>query len=149
MKQRRSTAIIVALSAMLAMMVTLGAPPAHAATVCTGDYCVVVNTLQTPLGVATISASATHVVTVQFAPTVANTWVFGIPFSIPPGPPNFFTRTSIATSGGLVSIDTFMIPPGPPGFAAFPNLAIISIHPPSPCRVLTSGTTVVFTPITT
>jgi hypothetical protein len=26
-------------------------------------------------------------------------------------------------------------------------LAIVSIHPPSPCRVRTSGTTVTFTPI--
>jgi hypothetical protein len=30
---------------------------------------------------------------------------------------------------------------------ALPDLAIVSIHPPSPCRVSISGTTVVFTPI--
>ena len=28
-----------------------------------------------------------------------------------------------------------------------PDLAIVSIHPPNPCRVKTTGTTVVFTPI--
>ncbi len=46
-----------------------------------------------------------------------------------------------------MNIDTFLIPPGPLGLFARPNLAIISIHPPGPCRVATSGTTVVFTPI--
>ena len=30
---------------------------------------------------------------------------------------------------------------------AMPNLAIISIHPPGPCRVSTTGSTVTFTPI--
>jgi hypothetical protein len=45
---------------------------------------------------------------------------------------------------GAVNIDTFLAPIGAENWFA---LAIVSIHPPSLCRVRTSGTTVVFTPI--
>jgi len=142
--------IIAILSTILALLVGMGTTPASAATVCTSDICVVLpDKVQTPLGIATITVSATNVVTVQLAPTMANTVVFGIPFSIPPGPPGLpgYARTSFNTSGGRVIIDTYMIPPGPPGRLILPNLAIITIHPPGPCRVHTNETTVVFTPI--
>jgi hypothetical protein len=33
------------------------------------------------------------------------------------------------------------------GLGAPLDLAFVSIHPPSPCRVTVSGTTVVFTPL--
>jgi hypothetical protein len=103
--------------------------------------------VQTPLGPVTIAVSAANVVTVQLTPTAPSTFVIGIPFAIPPGPPGLpgYARTSITTAGGEVDIDTFLAPAN--GFA-LPNLAIVSIHPPGPCRVRTSGTTVVFTPIT-
>lgn len=53
------------------------------------------------------------------------------------------SRTTVVTTGGTVFIDS-AYPPGPP---TRPGLAIISIHPPSPCRANnTSPNTVVFTP---
>ena len=97
----------------------------------------------------TVTASPTDVVTVHLAPT-APTVVFGIPFGFPAGPPTVpgYTRTSINTAGGLISVDTIQIPPGAPGRFSLPNIAVISILPPGPpCRATTSGTTVVFTPI--
>jgi hypothetical protein len=132
--------------------VTAFAPQASAASVCNPgtDICVVVpDTVQTPLGLVTVTVSAQNVVTVQLTPTAPNTVVAGIPFAIPPGPPDLpgYSRTSITTAGGVVNIDTFLVPPGPPGRFVLPNLAIVSIHPPSPCLVSTNGTTVVFTPI--
>ncbi len=128
------------------------AGPATAATACDpgSDICVVVpDTVQTPLGPVTVAVSAENVVTVQLTPTTSNTVVAGIPLAFPPGPPTLpgYMRTSITTAGGIVNIDTFLIPPGPPGRFALPSLAIVSIHPPGPCRVRTNGTTVVFTPI--
>jgi hypothetical protein len=105
--------------------------------------------VQTPLGPVTVAVTAGNVVTVQLTPTAPNTLAFGIPFAVPPGPPGLpgYARTSITTAGGVVNIDTFLLPPGPPNQIALPNLAIVSIHPPNPCRVHTTGTTVVFTPI--
>jgi hypothetical protein len=149
---RRVTAAMLAAGLSIAALTGLGAVPASADTVCTGDVCVVVpDAVPTPVGSVTISVSAANVVTVQLAPTVPNTLVFGIPFSIPPGPPGLpgYSRTSIQTTGGLVNIDTVVSPPGPPNRAALPNLAVISIHPPGPCRVTTRGTLVTFTPIRT
>jgi hypothetical protein len=127
-----------------------GAAPVSAATVCTGDVCVIYpDAVQTPLGLVTVTANAGNVVTVHLDPTTPNTLVIGVPFSIPPGPPcqPDYCRTTIDTSGGLVTIDTFQFPPGPPTRLALPNLAIISIHPPGPCRVRTIGNTGTFTPI--
>jgi hypothetical protein len=141
---------MVAIGLAFAATSGLGAAPASADAVCTGDICVVTpNTVQTPLGTVTVSVGAANVVSVQLAPTTPNTLVFGIPFSIPPGPPGLpgYSRTSIQTSGGLVDIDTISTPPGPPNRFALPNVAIISIHPPGPCRVSTRGNLVTFTPI--
>jgi hypothetical protein len=131
-------------------MTAFVAAPASAASVCDPgtDICVITDTVQTPLGPVTIAVNAANVVTVQLTPTVPRTLVIGIPFAIPPGPPALpgYARTSITTAGGVVNIDTFLAPPAASRFA-LPNLAIVSIHPPSPCRVRTGGTTVVFTPI--
>jgi hypothetical protein len=137
-----------------------GAAPVSAATVCDpgGDVCVIYpDEVQTPLGPVTVSVSATDVVTVHLAPTAPNTLVFGIAFSFPPGPPCMlppgppcipgYARTTIESAGGLVVIDTLQSPAGPTTRFALPNLAVISIHPPNPCRARTVGTTVVFTPI--
>jgi len=90
-----------------------------------------------------------NVVTVQFTPVATSTLVIGIPFAIPPGPPALpgYARTSITTAGGVVNVDTFLAPPATVNGFELPDLAIVSIHPPSPCRVKTTGTTVVFTPI--
>jgi hypothetical protein len=137
---------------LTASAVAAFAAPASAASACDPgtDICVVVpDTVQTSLGPVTVTVSAENVVTVQLAPTDPNTVVAGIPFAIPPGPPLApgYTRTTITNAGGVVNIDTFLVPPGPPGRFALPNLAIVSIHPPSPCRVRADGTTVVFTPI--
>jgi hypothetical protein len=124
------------------------AAPASAATICDpgADFCVVSDTVQTPLGPATVTVTAGNVVTVQLTPTSPSTVVFGIPFAIPPGPPGLpgYSRTSVATAGGVVNIDTYL--PVTSRFA-LPGVAVVSIHPPGPCRVSTSGTTVVFTPI--
>jgi hypothetical protein len=145
---RRLGPLVLAAGLTAGSLAGLGATPANADTC--GDTCVVVpGTVQTPLGLVTVTASSTNVVTVHLDPSAARTLVFGIPFSFPPvaSCPGGCARTTIDTTGGLVVIDTFQIPPGPPGRFALPNLAIISIHPPSPCRAHTSGTTVVFTPI--
>jgi hypothetical protein len=130
----------------LATLVGTGAAAANAATTCdpAGDVCVVTpDTVQTPLGLVSVSATAANVVTVHLDPNSANTLVFGVPFALP-GCPGGCGRTTIDTSGGLVTIDTIQLRSGR---FALPNLAIISIHPPSPCRVRVTGTTVVFTPI--
>lgn len=144
----------VALAFTMAAMVGVGTTAASAATVCdpAGDVCVVTpDTVQTPLGLITVNASATNVVTVHLDPTV-RTLVIGVPFTLPSGVlvsgcRGGCVRTTISTAGGLVTVDTFQMPPGPPNRLALPSLAIISIHPPNPCRVSTSGTTVTFTPI--
>jgi hypothetical protein len=129
----------------------LAASPARAASVCTpgSDTCVIADAVQTPLGPVTIAVSAANVVTVQLTPTAPGTLVIGIPLAFPPGPPTLpgYARTSITTTGGVVNIDTFLAPPGAVNRFALPGLAIVSIHPPGPCRVRTSGTAVVFTPV--
>ena len=124
-------------------------PPAQAATTCTGDVCVVDNSVDTPLGPVTVTVSSANVVTVTLTP-ITRTVVFGIPFTFPPGPPTRpgYNRTTIDTAGGIINIDEFLTPPGPPNHLAMPSLALISIHPPGPCRAQTSGSTVTFTPVT-
>ena len=149
---RRLGSLVLAVGLTAATLTGLAAP-ASAAIVCTGDVCVVVpDTVQTPLGPATVTVGTGNVVTVQLDPTSPNTLVIGIPFTIPQGAlvascPGGCSRSTIDTTGGLVTIDTFQIAPGPPTRFALPNIAIISIHPPSPCRARTVGTTVTFTPI--
>jgi len=148
---RRIASLLLAAGLTVSAMTVLAASPASAATVCTPgtDTCVITESVQTPLGPVTIAVSAAGAVTVQLTPTVASTLVIGIPFAIPPGPPGLpgYARTSITTAGGVVNIDTFLAPPGAANSFALPDLAIVSIHPPGPCRVRTIGTTVVFTPI--
>ena len=129
--------------------IALTTPPAQAATTCTGDICVVDNSVDTPLGPVTVTVSSANVVTVTLT-LITRTVVFGIPFTYPPGPPSRpgYTRTTIDTAGGIINIDEILTPPGPPSRLAMPSLALISIHPPSPCRAQTTGSTVTFTPVT-
>jgi hypothetical protein len=146
---RRVASLLLVAGLAASTPIAFAAPPASAVSVCDPgtDYCVVSDPVQTPLGPVTVQVSAANVVTVQLTPTVQSTLAFGIPFAIPPGPPGLpaYARTSITTAGGVVNIDTYL--PGPSRRLALSGLAIISIHPPGPCRASTSGTTVVFTPI--
>ena len=152
---RQATGRLVAL--LLVAGLAAGVPtafatsPARAATSCDAgsDTCVVLDTVQTALGPVIVTVTSGNVVTVQLTPVAPSTLAFGIPFAIPPGPPGLpgYARTSIATAGGVVDIDAFLTPPGPLSRFALPSVAVISIHPPSPCSVRTSGTTVVFTPL--
>jgi hypothetical protein len=143
-------------SAVVLAAAGVGAQSAAAVTICdsSGDVCVVsLDTVQTPVGVVTVTTSPTHIVTVHLDPISSGTWVIGIPFAIPPGPPvsgcpGGCTRRSVDTTSGLVTIDTITPPQGPSNRASLPSVAIISIHPPSPCRVRTVGTTITFTPVT-
>jgi hypothetical protein len=148
---RRVASLLLVAGLTVSAMTALAASPANAASVCApgADICVITDAAQTPLGPVTIAVSAANVVTVQLTPTATRTLVIGIPFAFPPGPPTLpgYARTSITTAGGVVNIDTFLAPPGATNSFAPPDLAIVSIHPPGPCRVQTSGTTVVFTPI--
>lgn len=90
MHKRRITAAFVVASTTLALLagtlVGVGVAHASADPVCTSDLCVVLpDTVQTPLGPATITVDAANVVTVHLATTVANTVVLGVPFSTPLG----------------------------------------------------------------
>jgi hypothetical protein len=149
--RRLAASLLLAAGLTAGALTTFAASPADAASVCDpgADTCVVQQTAQTPLGLVTVVISPGNVVTVQLTPTAPGTVAFGIPFAIPPGPPDLsgYARTSITTSCGLVNIDTFQPPPGQPNRFALPNLMIVSIHPPGPCRVRTSETTVTFTPV--
>ena len=148
---RRVASLLLVAGLTVGAMSALAASPASAASACDPgtDICVITNSVNTPLGPVTIAVSAASVITVQLTPTSPRTLVIGIPFAIPPGPPGLpgYARTSITTAGGVVSIDTFLAPPGATNGLALPDLAIVSIHPPGPCRVRTNGTTVAFTPI--
>jgi hypothetical protein len=146
---------ILALAACLSLVsLNLTTSTANAATTCdpADDTCVVVpDTAQTPLGLVTVTVSASHVVTVHLDPVKTNIIVFGVPFGYPAAPSAIpgYARTSIPTSGGLINIDTIAVPPGPVARFSFPSVAVISIIPPGPpCRATQTGTTVVFTPIT-
>lgn len=113
------------------------------------DTCTVGQGVQTPAGVVTVSVAADNVVTVVLTPAKPNTLLFAVPFAIPPGPPAIpaLTRTTVVTSAGIVNIDTVVIPPGPPARFSLPNVVVVSIHPPGPCRATVTGDTVVFTPV--
>jgi hypothetical protein len=147
-RSHRLASLISGIGLTLAALVGTGSATATAATTCdpAGDVCVVTpDPVQTPLGLVTVTVSDAKVVTVHLDPSAANTLVFGVPFALP-GCPGGCTRATIDTSGGQVTIDWI---PLRSGRFALPNLAIISIHPPGPCRVRVTGTTVVFTPIQT
>ena len=148
---RHVASILLVAGLTVSAMTALAASPASAASVCApgADVCVITDVVQTPLGPVTIAVSAANVVTVHLTPTAPTALVIGIPFAFPPGPPTLpgYARTSIATAGGVVNLDTFLAPPGAANGFALPSLAIVSIHPPGPCRVVSSGTTVVFTPV--
>jgi hypothetical protein len=119
---RRVASLLLVAGLAASAVTALAASPARAASVCTlgSDTCVITDAVQTPLGPVTITVSAANVVTVQLTPTAPGT---------------------------LVNIDAFLAPPGAVNRFALPGLAIVSIHPPGPCRVRTSGTAVVFTPV--
>lgn len=148
---RRVASLLLAAGLAVSAMTVFAVPAASAASVCDPgtDICVITDSVNTPLGPVTITVSAANVVTVQLTPTTQGTLVIGIPFAVPPGPPALpgYTRTSVTTAGGVVNIDTFLAPPGTATWFALPGMAVVSIHPPGPCRVRTIGTTVVFTPI--
>jgi hypothetical protein len=148
---RRVASLLLAAGLTLSAMTVFAASPASAASVCDPgtDICAITDAVQTPLGPVTVAVSASNVVTVQLTPTASSTLVIGSPFAFPPGPPTLpgYARTSITTAGGVANIDTFLAPPRAANGFALPDLAIVSIHPPGPCRVRTSGTTVVFTPV--
>ena len=111
-----------ALAAVLttATVVGIGATSASANTVCDpgGDVCTVYpDTVQTPLGPVDVTVSSTDVVTVHLDPTFPDTLVVGVAISVPSGAlalgcPTRCSRTTIATAGGLVVIDTVRVPPG-------------------------------------
>jgi hypothetical protein len=151
MRVLRSTIASGVVAVLAAVPVFVTASAASATTTCTGDVCVIDNTVDTPLGPVTVTVSSANVVTVYLAATTP-TVVIGVPFTFPEIPvagcPGGCTRTTINTAVGVVNIDTISFPPGPPGHIARPSLAIISYLPPGPpCRVRTLGTTVTFTPI--
>src|SRR5579871_4136364 len=148
---RRVAMLLLAAGLSVGAMTGLAASSASADSACAPgtDICAITGAVQTPLGPVPVTVCAANVVTVQLTPTAPGTLVIGLPFAVPPGPPALpgYARTSISTAGGVVDIDTFLAPPAAAGRPALPDLAIVSIHPPSPCRVRTSGTTVVFTPV--
>lgn len=139
------------LAALMAGTTVAFAAPALADSCPVGsDSCTVSPGTPTPAGLVTVSVAAGNVITVVIAPLKTNTLVFGLPFSYPPGPPcsPAYCRTSVDTgAAGIVNIDTVVIPPGPPSRFSLPNLVVVSLHPPGPCRVAVSGNTVIFTPV--
>jgi hypothetical protein len=145
---RRSLSILATVGLLVGLL-TVGSTPVSAdVVICPECF----PSISTPLGNAIVTVSATNVVTVVFTPTdPVHTYVAGVPFSYPPGPPTFpVTRNSLVTTGGTVNIDAVALPPGPPTFPTFTSLAVVSIHPPSPCRLTltrsATSTLVVFTP---
>jgi hypothetical protein len=148
---RRVASLLLVAGLTVSAMTAVAASPANAASVCApgADLCAITDAVQTPLGPVTIAVGAGDVVTVQLTPIAPSTLVIGIPFAIPPGPPGLpgYARTSITTAGAVVNIDTFLQPTAAANSFVLPGLAIVSIHPPGPCRVRTSGTAVVFTPV--
>jgi hypothetical protein len=155
---RRLAAAVATVGLVIGTLGGFGADPALADTSCDpgSDVCVInPSPVVTPVGVVTVTVSGSGVVTVQLAATSPDTLVVGVPFALPSGLfrgcSGSWSHTAIETAGGEVAIDS-LLPPGPPCRSgpvrrALPSLAVISIHPPGPCRVTTVGTTVVFTPV--
>ena len=143
-----------AFSAALALPGGVLLANAAAADTCSGDPACSGTTLTTPAGPVTIRVNATGVATIVLTP-ISRTLVYGVPFPLPeppiagcPGGCTRYARSSIDTAAGFIVIDTIVYAPGSPGFFFTPpNLALVSIHPPSPCRATTVGNTVTFTPI--
>lgn len=155
MLRRRAGSLLATIGLSVVGIAGFAAAPAGAVTSCDpgSDVCVVQpDVLQTPVGIVTVTVGESNVVTVQLAPASPNSLMFGIPFAIPPGPPAkaasnglpAYARTSLDTPAGLVVVDTVVFPVSR---FALPNLAIVSIHPPGPCKARTDGMTVVFTPL--
>jgi hypothetical protein len=141
------SSVVVTAALVVAPAVALAGPASADTCTAGSDICGVFQGVQTPAGLVTASADANNVVTVVLTPTKPNTLVFGLPFGHPPNPafPGL-ARSSVTTSGGVVDIDT-LVPPLALARFNLPNVAVISIHPPSPCRVTVVGTTVTFTPV--
>jgi hypothetical protein len=159
---RRGLSLLAAVG-LLAGLFTIGAGSVSADVVCSDCQN---PSITTPLGAATVAVSSANVVTVEFvAINPSHTLVVALPFAVPPGPPcrltgggvsvppgpPCFVRNSLVTAGGTVNVDTVSIPAGPSGFT-FTSLVVISIHPPSPCRMTVTrtatDTVVIFTPRT-
>jgi hypothetical protein len=145
----RITSCAAAVILAAASAVSLAAPASAADFICNQDSGVCDETASTPAGSVDVTVSPTNVVTVRLTPISPRTVVFGVPFGVPPAPASVpgLARTSVATTGGAVDIDTLVFSPRPSGRPSPPNVVVISIHPPSPCRAVTTGTTVTFTPI--
>lgn len=128
--------------AFIALVTSAGLmSPAFATFTCNQDtgVCTDESVVDTPIGPVDVSVSESQVVTVHLTPTYPHTVVKGVARSHPPSPiKSGFVRTSVVTTGGTIDIDT--------RHRSKANIAIISIHPPSPCRATTTGSTVVFTP---
>jgi hypothetical protein len=137
---------------LAAALLLLGVAGPAAADGCSTDLCPPpAQTVQTPVGPVTITADPTDVVTVQFAPDEPIRIVAlpgeGLP-SAPAdaGNPDVLFRTTVDTTGGEVTIQTVTLQKLP-GQRKPATLTLVRIHPPSPCRVTVSETTVVFTPL--
>ena len=157
MVRGRAGALLTAMGSAAFVIAGFAAPPAAATTSCdpASDACAIEpDILRTPVGIVTVTVSENEVVTVQLEPSSPGSLMFGIPFAIPPGPPckstgsvcglPGYARTSIDTAAGLVVIDTVLFPVSR---FSLPNIAIVSIHPPSPCKASTNGMTVGFRPL--
>ena len=76
---------LIAVTVLGLVLLAVTTPPAQAAATCTGDNCVVGNSVDTPLGPVNVTVSSANLVTVTLTP-ITRTLVFGIPFTYPPGP---------------------------------------------------------------
>jgi hypothetical protein len=132
-------------SLLAAVLLVLGrAGPAPAAdTICTVDVCPPVQAVHTPLGQVAITADLTNVTTVRFAVGQPTLILASPEYPIIPGNPIRVFSATVDTTGGAVTITTVQLH----GLGTPLQLAIVSIHPPNPCRPTVTGTTAVFTPI--
>ena len=104
----------------------LAVAPASAATPCDpgGDTCVVVpDSVQTPLGVASVMVGDGNVVTVRLDPAGPNTLVISSPLAFPPGPPTVPGYARSSGSAIALSSRAWSLSLGPP------RSPIVSCHP--------------------
>lgn len=74
-------------AALLTVSLLVGSlTPALASSTCTGDNCAIVDTVSTPAGPVTVTATAAHVLAVTLAPLKPDTLVIGVPFTFPEPP---------------------------------------------------------------